>query len=81
MGGWLRISDTEAANERYEDMRHFMHDPRTVAAMDKPDDMAPEVTVIPSGSLSAGDRVQLRAEGVIHSTHATITDGTDEAEA
>jgi hypothetical protein len=28
MGGWRRISDTEAANERYEGMRHFMHDPR-----------------------------------------------------
>jgi hypothetical protein len=27
MGGWRRISDTEAANERYEGMRHFMHDP------------------------------------------------------
>jgi len=27
MGGWRRVSDTEAANERYEDMRHFMHDP------------------------------------------------------
>ena len=28
MDGWRRISDTEAATERYEDMRHFMHDPR-----------------------------------------------------
>ena len=27
MDGWRRISDTEAANGRYEDMRHFMHDP------------------------------------------------------
>jgi len=27
MGGWRRVSDTEAARERYEDMRHFMHDP------------------------------------------------------
>ena len=27
MDGWRRISDTEAANERYVDMRHFMHDP------------------------------------------------------
>ena len=27
MDGWRRISDTEAAYERYVDMRHFMHDP------------------------------------------------------
>ena len=27
MGGWRRISDTEAATMRYEGMRHFMHDP------------------------------------------------------
>ena len=27
MDGWLRVSDTEAATMRYEDMRHFMHDP------------------------------------------------------
>ena len=27
MDGWRRVSDTEAANGRYEDMRHFMHDP------------------------------------------------------
>jgi len=27
MDGWRRISDTEAATMRYEDMRHFMHDP------------------------------------------------------
>ena len=27
MLGWRRISDTEAARERYLDMRHFMHDP------------------------------------------------------
>ena len=26
--GWLPVTDTEAANERYEDMRHFMTDPR-----------------------------------------------------
>lgn len=26
--GWQPVTDTEAANERYEDMRHFMHDPR-----------------------------------------------------
>jgi hypothetical protein len=35
MGGWRRISDTEAATERYEGMRHFMHDPRTVTTMDQ----------------------------------------------
>ena len=27
MDGWWRVSDTEAATMRYEDMRHFMHDP------------------------------------------------------
>jgi len=27
MDGWRRVSDTEAANGRYEDMRHFMTDP------------------------------------------------------
>jgi hypothetical protein len=32
MGGWRRISDTEAANERYEGMRHFMHDPNELSA-------------------------------------------------
>jgi hypothetical protein len=26
--GWQPITDTEAATERYEDMRHFMTDPR-----------------------------------------------------
>jgi hypothetical protein len=26
--GWRPVTDTEAANERYEDMRHFMSDPR-----------------------------------------------------
>jgi hypothetical protein len=30
MDGWRRISDTEAATERYEGMRHFMHDPREI---------------------------------------------------
>jgi len=33
MDDWQRISDTEAARVRYEDVRHFMHDPRTVAVM------------------------------------------------
>jgi len=33
MDGWRRVSDTEAATKRYEDMRHFMHDPRTVTTM------------------------------------------------
>jgi hypothetical protein len=26
-GGWLRVSDADAANERWPDMRHFMTDP------------------------------------------------------
>lgn len=39
MDGWRRVSDTEAATGRYEDMRHFMHDPRTVT------DMEPKITV------------------------------------
>ena len=29
--------------------------------------------VIPPGSLRPGDRIQARAEGVLHSTHATVT--------
>ena len=33
MGGWRRVSDTEAALGRYGGMRHFMHDPRTVTTM------------------------------------------------
>ena len=31
VNGWQRISDTEAATKRYEDMRHFMHDPADLA--------------------------------------------------
>jgi hypothetical protein len=26
--GWQRITDAEAAEQRYPDMAHFMHDPR-----------------------------------------------------
>ena len=111
MLGWRRVSDTEAANERYEDMRHFMHDPRTVTDMatvnggnGAPEMVAPDGRtilggggagestmlsgtsaagggVIPPGSLRLGDRVQVYANGVLRCTHATITDGTDEAEA
>jgi hypothetical protein len=33
MGGWQPVTDTDAATERYEDMRHFMTDPRTVTGM------------------------------------------------
>jgi hypothetical protein len=28
MGGWRPVTDAGAAAERYEDMRHFMTDPR-----------------------------------------------------
>jgi hypothetical protein len=31
--GWQAISDAEAAGQRYPDMAHFMHDPRTVTVM------------------------------------------------
>jgi hypothetical protein len=33
MGGWQPVTDADAAAERYEDMRHFMTDPRTVMGM------------------------------------------------
>jgi hypothetical protein len=46
MDGWRRITDTEAANERYEGMRHFMHDPNEDGPV----------------RISAGDRVQVKPD-------------------
>jgi hypothetical protein len=63
MGGWRRISDTEAATERYEGMRHFMHDP----------DEDGEVMPSDPGSLCERDR-SCPIDGLrVNAAHAGIT--------
>jgi hypothetical protein len=87
MGGWRRISDTEAANKRYEDMHHFMHDPRTVT------DMATDQGLIDRANAAwerhnAGPRISGGPDGhkrefiagyYAREAELSQSDGTDEA--
>jgi len=86
MGGWRRVSDTEAANERYEAMRHFMHDPRTVTDM-------PAEPIPWSHTISGDDQVVVRTSAEVAAVSYRgepmtetepgiwMADGTGEAEA